>query len=329
MMSGMSDTILVTGASGFLGRVLLPDLIARGDRVRVLERTPSDAFDGLDVERCVGDVTEPDSLVAACQGVARVIHMAGLVSHLERDRQRLMAVNVAGTEHVLAAARAAGVGRVLHVSSIAAVGTTDEPERPLDEDSPYSATAASFPYALSKRLGEQAALAAAAAGQDVVIANPGHVLGAGDVNAISTFHVKKILSGELRMTLTGGITYVDVRDVVQGIQQVLAQGQSGRRYILATPDGHLSHRELSRRVLALAGIKRRTVHLPGAPTAFAAKLAAKVRIPLPVAADELDAGRYYWYAQSDRAIAELGYAPQPIDRAIKATIDWYRARGVA
>ncbi len=324
----MSDTILVTGATGFLGQVLVPALAADGYQVRVLERRAPTDFGDVEVERVTGDVTDPTSLVAACAGAASVIHMAGLVSHLERDRGRLMDVNVTGTEHVLAAARAAGVGRVVHVSSIAAVGTTDDPSQPLDEDSPYSRVAASFPYSLSKRLGEQAALAAAASGQDVVVANPGHVLGAGDVNAISTFHVKKILTGELRLTLTGGITYVDANDVVQGLRLVLAKGERGRRYILATPDGHLTHRELSARVLNLAGIDRRTVHLPGAPTAFAAKLAQKVRIPLPVAADELASARYYWFSGSDRAIGELGYAPRPVDEALQATIDWYRARGV-
>ncbi len=328
MMSGMSR-ILVTGATGFLGQVLVPLLLADGVEVRVVARRPDDALPGLDVERLAGDVTDPGSLEAAVRGVDAVIHMAGLVSHLERDRDRLMEVNVAGTEHVLAAARAADVARVVHVSSIAAVGTTPDPAQPLDEGSPFSTVAASFPYALSKRLGEQAALAAAATGQDVVVANPGHVLGAGDVNAISTFHVRKILTGELRLTLTGGITYVDVRDVADGIRRVLADGRSGQRYILATPDGHLSHRELSARVLRLAGIERRTVHLPGGPTAFAAKLADRVGIPLPVAADELDSARHWWYAASDRAIEELGYAPRPVDEAILATIDWYRTRGDA
>ncbi len=318
--------ILITGATGFLGRVLVPRLAGEGREVRVLERRPSGAFDGLRrVTTVQGDVTDPESLIAACAGAGAVIHMAGLVSHLEADRDRLMAVNVGGTEHVLDAARGAGVGRVLHVSSIAAVGTTPDPDRPLDEDAPFSSVAASFPYALSKRLGEQAALAAAAAGQDVVVVNPGHVLGAGDVNGISTFHVAKILSGELRLTLPGGITYVDVRDVVEGIVLALGAGERGRRYILATPDGSLGHRELSRRVLELAGIERRTLHLPAGPTVIAARLADRVRVPLPVAADELDASRYWWFASSDRAISELGYRPRPIDEAIRATIDWYAA----
>jgi len=317
--------ILVTGATGFLGRVLVPELVATGHAVRILERRPSELFADLDgVERAAGDVTQPESLADAFVGVGVVIHMAGLVSHLEADRDRLMAVNVKGTEHVLDAARAAGVRRTVHVSSIAAVGTTPDPAHPLDEDSPFSAVAASFPYALSKRLGEQVALAAAAAGQDVVVVNPGHVLGAGDVNGISTFHVAKILSGELRLTLAGGITYVDVRDVVDGILRVMGDGERGRRYILATPDGHLSHRELSRRVLALARIERRTLHLPAGATVAAARLADRIRVPLPVAADELAASRYFWFASSDRAIAELGYRPRPVDEAILATIDWYR-----
>lgn len=326
----MADTpILVTGATGFLGRVLIPRLVEEGNEVRVLERRPAGIFDEVaGVTSVVGDVTDPASLAEACAGVGVVIHMAGLVSHLEADRDRLMAVNVLGTEQVLEAARVAGVGRVVHVSSIAAVGTTPDPDRPLDEDAPFSAVAASFPYALSKRLGEQAALAAAAAGQDVVIVNPGHVLGAGDVNGISTFHVAKILSGELRLTLPGGITYVDVRDVVEGILLALVKGERGRRYILATPDGSLSHRGLSRRVLDLAEIERRTLHLPAGATVIAARLASRVRVPLPVAADELDASRYWWFVSSDRAIAELGYRPRPVDEAIRATIDWY-ASGAA
>ncbi|MGI9116572.1 MAG: NAD-dependent epimerase/dehydratase family protein [Gaiellales bacterium] len=320
-------TILVTGATGFLGQVLVPRLLADGHAVRVLERRPCAAFDGLAVERVTGDVTQADSLAAACAGAAQVIHMAGLVSHAEADRERLMQVNVGGTENVLAAARAAGAGRVVHVSSIAAVGTTPDPAVPLDEESPYSGTAASFPYTLSKRLCEQAALAAAAAGQEVVVANPGHVLGAGDVNGISTFHIRKILTGELRMTLPGGITYVDVHDVVDGIVRVLGTGRTGRRYILATSDGLLSHVELSRRVLALAGIERRTFHVPGAAAALGGRLAQRLRIPLPIDATELDSARYWWFCSSDRAIAELGYAPHPIDEALRATIDWYRDRG--
>jgi len=163
-------TILVTGATGFLGQALLPRLVDAGHAVRVLERRPGSAPDVAGVERATGDVTDPASLPAALAGVDRVIHMAGLVSHAEADRERLMRVNVGGTENVLAAARAAGVARVVHVSSIAAVGTTPDPGRPLDEDAPYSATAASYPYPLSKRLGEQAALAAAAQGQDVTVA---------------------------------------------------------------------------------------------------------------------------------------------------------------
>jgi dihydroflavonol-4-reductase len=320
-------TILVTGATGFLGQALLPRLVAAGHVVRVLERRPGSASAAEGLERATGDVTDPATLAAALDGVERVIHMAGLVSHAEADRERLMRVNVGGTEHVLAAARAAGVARVVHVSSIAAVGTTPDPDRPLDEESPYSATAASYPYPLSKRLGEQAALAAAAQGQDVTVANPGHVLGRGDVNGISTFHIRKILTGELRLTLPGGITYVDVGDVADGVMRVMDEGRAGRRYILGSEDGSLSHMELARRVLAIAGIERRMLPLPGAPTALAGRLAQRIGIPLPVEATELDAARHWWYCSSDRAMQELGWAPRPIDEALRDTVDWYRERG--
>ncbi|MGA0122432.1 MAG: SDR family NAD(P)-dependent oxidoreductase [Gaiellales bacterium] len=322
-------TILVTGATGFLGQALVPLIAARGDTVRVLERRPGSAPAAPGVERATGDVTDPDSLAAAMAGADRVIHMAGLVSHAERDRERLMRVNVGGTEHVLAAARAAGAGRVVHVSSIAAVGTTPDPSHLLDEESPYSAQAASYPYSLSKRLGEQAALAAAAQGQDVVVANPGHVLGRGDVNGISTSHIRKIMTGARRLPLPGGITSGAGGGGADGILRVLDRGESGRRYILGAADGHLSHAELARRVLALNGTPRRMIPLPGGPTAVAGRLAQRIGIPLPVEATELDSARHWWFCSSERAMAELGYAPRPIDEALRATVEWYRERGDA
>jgi len=85
--------------------------------------------------------------------------------------------------------------------------------------------------------------------------------------------------------------------------------------------------ELARRVLAIAGIERRMLPLPGAPTALAGRLAQRLGIPLPVEATELDAARHWWYCTSDRAIRELGYAPRPIDEALRDTVDWYREHG--
>ncbi len=319
---------LVTGASGFLGRLLVARLATAGRAVRVLERRPSDAWAGLDVERVRGDVTEPGSLGPAMAGVDRVLHLAGLVSHREADRQRLRDVNVTGVRNVLTAARQAGVGRVVHVSSVASVGAAREPGRPLDEESPYPAIARAFPYSRSKREGEEIALAAAAGGQDVVVVCPAFVIGAGDVNEISTFAIRQYLSGALRFTTTGGLAYVDAPDVVDGILAAEARGAAGRRYILGTPDGNLAHRDFFRRVGELAGTRRATLHIPPSLLVPGARLAARLHLPLPVEVEEIDSGRYFWFMDPRRGIDELGLSPRPVNEAIAATIRWYSERGI-
>jgi dihydroflavonol-4-reductase len=324
----MADHVLVTGATGFVGRGLVRRLHEQGSRVRILERRQSDAFDDLQLERTRGDVTDPASLAAALEGIDTVVHLAGIVSHLERDRERMMAVNVGGVRSLLAAAREAGVGRVVHVSSVGSVGTAPDEHHPLDEDSPFPEQARRFPYALSKRLGEEAALRAAADGQDVVIVCPAFVIGAGDVNRVSTFPLEQYLRGALRFTTPGGLSYVDVRDVVSGILLALEGGKAGRRYILGTPGGNLSHREFFALVGEVDGKPRRTVHLPGGVLVPASRVLARLRIPLPVAPDELAPSCHYWYSTTGRAIDELGYAPRPVREAVEATVEWYRQRGM-
>jgi len=172
--------VLVTGATGFMGRHLVSRLLADGRAVRVLERRPSDAFDGLAVERVTGDVTQPETLAAACAGAESVFNLAGVLSYDAKDEARLQAVNVDGLQSLLSAARQAGSGRVVQVSSVAAVGYTDDPARPQNEDSAFPEGAWRNRYARTKRLGEQVVERAVAEGQDVVMVCPGFLLGPGD-----------------------------------------------------------------------------------------------------------------------------------------------------
>ena len=126
---------LVTGATGYLGTELVGELRARGREVRALARSPESArrLDGTGAEIVLGDVTQPESLTAALEGVERVFHLAGVVGHRARDEAALQAVNVDGSVALLAATREAGVGRVVYVSSVGAMGpageqdTTSEP----------------------------------------------------------------------------------------------------------------------------------------------------------------------------------------------------------
>jgi len=319
---------LVTGASGFLGRHLVRRLADEGRPIRVLERRPSDAFNGLQVERVSGDVTDPASLAAAAEGVATVFHLAGVVSHLDAHAARLHAVNVEGVQNVLDAAREAGVRRVVHVSSVASVGPAPDADHPVDEDAAFPDFANRYAYPRTKRLGEERARAAADAGQDVVIACPGFVIGAGDVNRISTFTVEQYLRGTLRFTVPGGLSYVDARDVVAGLLLLEDAGVSGRRYILTSDDGNLTHRDFFRLVGDVAGKRRLTVPLPPRLAVPSARVLATLRAPLPVKPDELRSSVHHWFCSNDRARAELGFRPRPVREAVEATVGWYHENGM-
>ena len=218
---------------------------------------------------------------------------------------------------------------MVHVSSVAAVGYTDDPARPLDEDSPFPEGAWRSRYARTKRLGEEVALRAAADGQDVVVANPGFVIGAGDVNRISTFVVEEYLRGILRTTVAGGLSSVDARDVVDGAaRRWSARRVSGRRYILTSEDGNLSHRDFFALAGDVDGKRRRTVELPAA--LLDARRAHRPR-PAPAGAAQpgRDRGRLPLLVRTPaRAMAELGFRPRPVREAMEATVKYLRDRGL-
>jgi dihydroflavonol-4-reductase len=320
--------VLVTGATGFMGRALVARLLEDGRAVRILERRPSDAFAGLAVERVTGDVTRPETLDAACAGAETVFNLAGVLSYDARDEARLQAVNVDGLQNVLAAARAAGTRRVVQVSSVAGVGYTEDPARPQNEDSPFPQGAWDNRYARSKRLGEELALRAAAEGQDVVVACPGFLLGPGDVNRINTFVVEEYLRGVLRTTVAGGVSSVDVRDVADGLLAIERQGVSGRRYILTSEDGNLSHREFFALAGEVDGKRRRTFELPPGLLIAGARAGRALRLPVPLSPEEIEAACQWWFFTPARAIAELGFRPRPVREAMDATVRYLRGRGL-
>ena len=319
--------VLVTGATGFIGRALVARLLQDGRRVRVLQRTPG-PLDLQGVEAVQGDITDRESLVRAAEGAGTVYNLAGVVSHLESERAHMEAINVGGVENMLAAARSAGVQRVVHVSSVASVGMAESPERPLDERSPFPERARQYPYIATKRRGEEVALAAAAAGQDVVVACPSFVIGAGDINRISTFVAEQYLRGALRFVTAGGLSYVDVDDVAGGLLRVEAQGKQGERYILGTPDGNLSHQQYFDLLGDVSGKRRLALPIPAPMLVPTARVLHALHVPLPVHPDELDSSRWYWYSTPQRAITELGYAPRPIRESVESMVAYLRERGM-
>ena len=323
---------LVTGATGYLGVDLVRVLRAQGRDVRALARSDAGAarLDGLGAEVVRGDVTVPDSLGPAFAGVSRVFHLAGVVAHRAREDDRLRSVNVDGARNTLAACRAAGVERVVFVSSVAAVGPAATPAHPRDEGAwmiDGDDGRPDFRYARSKAAGEQLALEAAADGLDVVVANPGFAIGPGDVHRVSSWPVEEYLRGRLRFTIDGGLSYVDTRDIAAGLLLTEERGRTGERYILTNDEGNLSHRDFFARVGSVTGKPRRQLHLSKDLARPLLRVGTALRLPLPLDTDELASSSRWWFYTAAKARRELGFETRPVDETIRDTANWLLTDG--
>src|ERR687889_190943 len=213
---------LVTGASGFVGSHVARALVERGDDVRVTLRGGSsrEALEDLDVEPVKAALEDRAALRRALRGVDRLFHVAG-TTHLRASPAELTRVNVEGTRTVMEEALRAGVERVVHTSSIGAVGPA-RPHGAVDERHPFP-PGLGVPYAVSKHLAETEALRVAARGLDVVIVCPAHVFGRGDLGPTSTGVVLRFLLRRIPVYVAGAINVVDVQDVAAG--DLLAGGE--------------------------------------------------------------------------------------------------------
>ncbi len=228
---------LVTGATGFIGSTLTRQLLDRGAEVRILRRTTS-KLDLLGeaaqhVKHVLGDVTDPESLRAAMDGVQHVYHTAAsVVLGGRRDRALLHRVNVYGTACVVDAALDAGVTRLVHTSSIAALGRPEGRDAPIDENTAWQASRFNTPYAVSKHEAELEIHRGIAEGLDAVMVNPSLVFGVGRPGENTRQVAERIRDGRFRAVPTGGTNVVDVEDVAAGHVRAMDYGQTGARYLL-------------------------------------------------------------------------------------------------
>jgi dihydroflavonol-4-reductase len=322
---------LVTGGTGFLGANLAAGLLDRGWQLRILRRStsPLDAVADLTVEHAIGDVLEPDSLLAAMDGVDVVFHVAAVSIYWRSKPDQIYRVNVDGTRHVLAAARRAGVPRVVFTSSGAAVGIVRG--RPSNEDDPYHENIARFPYGHSKWLAEEIAREAARSGQDVVIVNPTVIVGPRDINWGSGSIIKELVDRRVPGAPPGGVNYASVADIVAGHIAAFEKGRSGERYILSGEN--LTHRQLLDIVAGVVGVPAPRWNIPGrliGLMAYAADAATAIVGPrLPINGAQLRLSRELLWFDNGKAQRELGLPAvgTPVEQAVRAAYEWYVANG--
>jgi dihydroflavonol-4-reductase len=312
---------LVTGGSGFLGSHVVRALAERGDELRLLLRRGSsvDHLSDLEIERAGGNVLDRRSVRAAMKDVERVFHVAGTTSMRAAARDKVFELNVKGTRTVLEEAREAGVQRVVHTSSVAAIGPA-KPGRTAAEDQPFRAGGLGIAYVDSKHEAEVEALRAAAHGLDVVIVNPSFVLGPDDPKGTSMQLVRRFLLGRIPAYVDGGLNIVDVRDVAQGHLLADTEGETGERYILGGRNFTLDR--LFADFARISGRDRIPVKLPARATTIAVEAIARAGLPFAVAPDEVRSASLWWTYRNTKARRALGFEPRPHEETLEDAVRW-------
>lgn len=227
--------ILLTGATGFLGRRLARMLSTAGRPLRLLVRESSDLSLLADLphtpDLAYGDLNDPDSLLDACRGVDTIVHAAALVSFQTTEREQLLFVNGEGTANLVNMALEAGVRRLVHLSSVAVLNRIDGgPEVTLAHRWPEATPNTS--YAESKFAAEREVWRGQAEGLRVAVLYPTHMLGAGDWEHEHAPALWRLAAAERGFYPTGRTGFVDVLDAVDAVALLLEQDEDGQRLLL-------------------------------------------------------------------------------------------------
>ncbi len=323
----MSQTVLVTGATGLAGANVCVQLRERGDRVRALARASADTepLASLGVEIATGDVTDAGDVRRAAVGCDAAIHCAALLGGASQNLADFEAVNTNGTKHVLDAAEAVGMGRVVAVSTGTFFDTAGGLER---EDAPVTKEPSSDPYTITKMAAFLDVMARADRGMDVVSTHPGAIFGPSPVvsNALGMTSFNRVLLSALRQRieryLRFPVSWVFADDVARGCILALDKGVAGERYMLdGRPEDVVSIAEACNRICALAGLAHRVVDVaPSDDPALAEVFGPTLVAIAEKAAQQPTGGRRD--LRETKTWKRLAYEPISLDEGLARTSAW-------
>jgi dihydroflavonol-4-reductase len=326
-------TTLVTGATGFVGSAVARALARRGHALRLLARPSSDRRNlaGLEGEVVIGDLTDPASLARAAAGCQYVVHVAADYRIWVPNPEAMMRANVDGAVAMIRAAADAGAGRIVHCSSVAALGQIGD-GTPADENTPTNEADFVGVYKRSKYRAERAVLELAARESlPVVVVNPAAPVGPRDIKPTPTGKmVLDTARGRVPAYIDTGLNIVHVDDVAEGHALALERGRVGERYVLGGEN--LLLKDVLALIAGLAGKPAPRIRLPEAvvwPVAWAMeKTAPLTGIPPLMTRDHLKMARKKMFYSSAKAEAELGYTARPAREAVADALAWFRAMGM-
>lgn len=326
----MADTVLVTGATGFVGSAVARALVARGFHVRALMRANANRLNiaRLNCEPAIGDMRDPGSMAAAMKGARFLFHVAADYRLWAKDPQEIERNNLLGARATMTAALKAGVERVVYTSSVAALRPGDSA---VDETARHTPETVIGAYKRSKLLAErEVERLIAEEGLPAVIVAPSTPIGPRDVKPTPTGRIiVEAAAGRMPAFVDTGLNLVHVDDVAEGHLLALEKGRIGENYILGGSDVMLQ--QMLADIAFLAGRKPPTIRLPRAPLfplAWGAEAVARLTGREPfLTADALRMSRYRMFFSSAKAERELGYRARPYREGLRDALAWFAENG--
>lgn len=317
----------LTGATGHLGQSLLRQISSRGDSVAVTTRSGSDLslLEGYCSSINPAPLDDIDALTRAFEGSDTVIHTAALIDIRRCNLEAMRETNVRGTENVVEACRAAGVRRLVYISSIEAFNLKAK-RRPIREDFGFARGNAMMPYSETKAEASRIITAAGLQGDlETVLICPTGIIGPWDFRGgLFTSMIKRFLAGRIPASVPGGFDFVDVRDVAGAVLAAADRGRSGETYL--TSGSYLNVAELLNLLEKISGAYHRRMELP----LWLASIAGEFsdlwgRIldrEVLFTRGSIDILQIDARVDPAKAVEELGYKSRPIEETLKDTVDW-------
>lgn len=324
--------VLVTGGTGFIGSTLVRHLLAAGYEVKILARHKKNSFllEGLNVEIIDGDVTRPAAVEKAVQGCSVVFNLASIYAFYpfwERNPRAIYKANVQGTINLLEASLKYGVKRFIHTSTIATIDK-ERNKKASDEHSGFNFKKASH-YARSKYLAEQEVLKFCQKGLDVIILNPGIVIGERDYKPTPSGDViVKFLNRNYPGYFDTLWAVADADDIARAHIAAIENGKTGERYILCNKN-HWTLKEIFQILEKISGIKAPRIKIPYFlllgfvyVEEFLSHFLFKKKPLMPT--EGVRFCKMSIVYDNSKAVRELGYQSTPIEETFTKAVNWYR-----
>lgn len=320
---------VVTGGKGHVGYALVKELADRGEKIRLLLRSESKVFDGIDCEKIMGDVCDSESLEKAFEGAEVVYHVAGIVDISGTKDKQVWEVNVEGTKKVVAACKKMGVKTLIFVSSVDAVPASFGDDE-ITEPSRFDPDLLEGTYAKSKAASTQYVLDSADDTLKVCSVHPSTCIGPHDNNGTSSMGsvIKLYSKGMLPVSFGFGTSnFIDVRDVAKGMIAAAEKGKNGECYFLCSKAIPLD--DFIGALARVCGKRHPKIKLSkdfiDDVIPVCEKVFAMLKLPPMINEYSIRKVCENFNFSNAKAVNELGFTVRPLDDTLRDTIDWIKS----